>query len=41
LVDDIDFNLIPLKEMVQGQFKKTCDKAENGQIAVDMYITNA
>ena len=41
LVDDIEFNLIPLKEMVQGQFKKNCDKAENGQIAVDMYIANA
>ena len=41
LVDDIDFNLIPLKEMVQGQFEKNCDKAENGQIAIDMYIANA
>lgn len=27
--------------MIKGQFKKNSDKAENGQIAVDMYIANA
>jgi len=40
LVDDQPFNLMPLELIIQGKFHKKCDKAENGQIAVEMYLAS-
>ena len=40
-MDDFVFNLMPLEAIIVGQFEKKCDQAENGKIAVDMYIANA
>ncbi len=36
LVDDNEFNLVTLKEVLEQKFKLKCDTATNGQIAVDM-----
>ena len=40
LVDDIPFNLLPLKAMVEDMFGRKCDEAVNGEIAVNMYKSN-
>ena len=40
LVDDILFNLIPLRAMVESTVNKNCDEAADGLIAVDMYHRN-
>ena len=32
---------MPLDAIISGQFQKPCDKAENGKIALDMYLANA
>ena len=37
LVDDFVFNLMPLKVVIETNYNKVCDEAENGRIAVDMY----
>jgi len=37
LVDDVIFNLLPLKAIVCKKFNLKCDEAENGLIAVDKY----
>ena len=36
LVDDNEFNLITLKEIIRQKFKVECDLAQNGQVAIDM-----
>ena len=41
LVDDIMFNLIPLKALMECNFKQqTCDMASDGSMAVDLYLRN-
>ena len=40
LVDDVLFNLMPLKAIVEHQFGRKCDEATDGLIAVDMYFRN-
>ena len=37
LVDDVIFNLMPLRQMIENKFERTCDEAENGEQAVAMY----
>ena len=36
-VDDTEFNLMPLKQMIEFSFKIPVETAINGKIAVDMY----
>jgi len=36
LVDDVLFNLLPLKAIIENKFKRKCDEAVNGLIAVKM-----
>lgn len=40
IVDDNEFNLIPLKIMIKDQYNIRVDRAENGKIAVDKYAEN-
>mmetsp|Transcript_26392 Transcript_26392/g.32947 ORF Transcript_26392/g.32947 Transcript_26392/m.32947 type:complete len:94 (+) Transcript_26392:219-500(+) len=40
LVDDLLMNLIPLKYIIMKNFRRGCDEAVNGLIAVDMYKRN-
>ena len=37
LVDDFVFNLMPLRIVIETNFEKVCDEAENGLKAVEMY----
>ena len=36
IVDDTEFNIIPVEKMLKTHFNIDADKASNGQIAVDM-----
>jgi len=40
LVDDVLFNLLPLKAIIESKYKRKCDEAVNGLIAVRMYNRN-
>ena len=40
LVDDVLFNLMPLKAIIDHTFSRKCDEAINGVIAVQMYLAN-
>ena len=37
IVDDTEFNIIPVERMLKNHFNIDVDKAQNGQIAVDMF----
>ena len=37
IVDDTEFNIIPVERMLKNHFNIDVDKANNGQIAVDMF----
>ena len=37
MVDDIEFNILPLKHLIKEHFDIEIDEASNGAIAVEMF----